>query len=168
MKKSIKNQITLTVWHKFQQILYFKRIRGATIISLCVNLSYLLSLLIYPYMPNISAVIRKQLNVPTFNVKNESPNPQDYDSDNIKPGTYEYPVFYSTFTNFLKEGHKIGKIEPLFKRIADTDVKVLKERFAGLQVPKTEVKKEEKKKEEKPKREAKEKKPAPEVNITLK
>ena len=109
------------------------RIRGATIISLCVNMSYLLSVLIYTYMPNVSATIRKQLNVPTFNVRNKSSNPKDYDSDCIKPGYYEYPVFYGSFNNFGKEGHKMGKAEPLFKRIAEADVKILKERFAGVQ-----------------------------------
>ena len=48
-----------------------EKIRGATIISLCCNMSYLLSVLIYPYMPNVSSTIRKQLNVPTFIVQNE-------------------------------------------------------------------------------------------------
>ncbi len=110
-----------------------EKIRGATIISLCCNMSYLLSVLIYPYMPNVSSTIRKQLNVPTFIVQNESSNAQDYDSDKIKPGFYQYPVFYDTFNNFLKQGHKIGKPEPLFKRIAEVDVKTLKEKFGGVQ-----------------------------------
>jgi methionine--tRNA ligase beta chain len=110
-----------------------EKIRGATIISLCCNMSYLLSVLIYPYMPNVSSTIRKQLNVPTFIVQNESSNAQDYDSDKIKPGFYQYPIFYDTFNNFLKQGHKIGKPEPLFKRIAEADVKILKEKFGGVQ-----------------------------------
>jgi hypothetical protein len=96
-------------------------------------------------MPNVSSTIRKQLNVPTFNVKNESTNPKDYDSDSIKPENYQYPVFYGSFNNFVKEGHKMGKAEPLFKRIAEADVKLLKERFAGVQDnsgPKKEEKKE--------------------------
>lgn len=162
---SLTEMIRIYLYRKFKQLIkptinneYFVRIRGATIISLCVNLSYLLSTLIYPYMPNVSATIRKQLNVPLFKVRNESPNEKDYDSGNITPGSYEYPVFYNTFTNFIKEGHKIGKVEPLFKMIAEADVKALKERFGGKQdetakkdesTAKKEVKKKDEKKEEK-------------------
>ena len=36
---------------------------------------------------------------------------------------------------FIKEGHKLGKIEPLFKRISEADVKVWKEKFGGVQNP---------------------------------
>ena len=36
---------------------------------------------------------------------------------------------------FIKEGHKLGKIEPLFKRITEADVKALKEKFGGVQNP---------------------------------
>ena len=61
------------------------RIQGATVIGVCVNIAYLLSVVIYPYMPNVASTIRKQLNVPTFNVTNESELP--YDSDIIKPGS---------------------------------------------------------------------------------
>ncbi len=109
-----------------------EKIRGATIISLCCNMSYLLSVLIYPYMPNVSSTIRKQLNVPTFIVQNEL-NAQDYDSDKIEPGFYQYPILYDTFNNFLKQGHKIGKPQPLFKRIVEADIKNLKEQFGCVQ-----------------------------------
>ena len=36
---------------------------------------------------------------------------------------------------FIKEGHKLGKIEPLFKRITEADVKAWKEKFGGVQNP---------------------------------
>jgi hypothetical protein len=34
---------------------------------------------------------------------------------------------------FLKEGHKMGRSEPLFKRITEDQVKELKARFGGVQ-----------------------------------
>lgn len=61
-----------------------KRIQGATVIAICCNIAYLLSVVIYPYMPNVACTIRKQLNVSTFNVTNEL-DISCYDGDNIKP-----------------------------------------------------------------------------------
>ncbi len=48
---------------------------------------------------------------------------------------YSHPVFCNKFVCFIKEGHKLGKIEPLFKRISEADVKVWKEKFGGVQNP---------------------------------
>ena len=84
-------------------------------------------------MPNVASTIRKQLNVPTFNVTNESTT--EYDSDKITPGDFSHPIFCNKFSCFIKEGHKLGKIDPLFKRITDADVKLWKEKFAGVQDP---------------------------------
>jgi hypothetical protein len=44
-------------------------------------------------------------------------------------------VFCNKFLCFIKEGHKLGKIEPLFKRITEADVKAWKEKFGGVQNP---------------------------------
>lgn len=142
-------------------ILKIFRIQGSTVIGLCVNIAYLLSTLIYPYMPNVSANIRKQLNLPVFSVTTENAS---YDSDNIKPDVYSYPVFFNKFFNFVKEGHHIGKSEPLFKRIMDADVKVWKEKFGGVQEKRDEKNPKDKKqakkepKQPKPEGEKKEKK----------
>ena len=89
-------------------------------------------------------MIRKQLNLPIFKVLKES---ESYDSENIKPCDYEHPVFFSKFYQFVKEGHIIGKAEPLFKRIAEADVKVWKEKFGGVQEKKPEDDPKNKKKE---------------------
>ena len=132
--------------------------KGATVIGLCINIGYLLSVLIYPYMPNISAVIRRQLNVPVFKVTKESETPEAYDGENIKPCEYEHPVFFNKFYQFVKEGHVIGKAEPLFKRILEADVKVWKEKFGGVQEKKPDEKEAKGKKKEKPK--VKKEKPA--------
>ena len=56
------------------------KIKGSTVIGVCVNIAYLLSILVYPYMPNVSITIRKQLNIPLFQVNTEK---ETYDSDNI-------------------------------------------------------------------------------------
>ena len=44
-------------------------------------------------------------------------------------------MFCNKFLCFIKEGHKLGKIEPLFKRITEADVKAWKEKFGGVQNP---------------------------------
>lgn len=137
------------------------RVQGATVIGVCVNIAFVLSNVMYPYMPNVASTIRKQLNLPTFNVTTEK---DTYDSDNIKADVYSHPVFFNQFLNFVKEGHNIGKPEPLFKRIMDADVKVWKEKFGGVQDKKPEDAKKDKKggkdkKAEKKDKPPKEKKP---------
>lgn len=93
-------------------------------------------------MPNISAKIRKQLNLETFSVISEK---EMYDSENLKSDTYSFPIFFGKFFNFVQEGHQIGKPEPLFKRIMEADVKVWKEKFGGVQETKPEDGKKDKK-----------------------
>ena len=101
-------------------------------IGVRVNIAYLLSVLVYPYMPNVSNTIRRQLNVEEFQLAFDRAQ-AGYDSENIKPSSYSFPKLVTKFNCFLKPGHKIGKSEPLFKRIAETDAKVWKEKFAGQQ-----------------------------------
>lgn len=81
-------------------------------------------------MPNIALAIRTQLNLPKFNVVKEK---DSYDSENILPDSFSHPVFFNKFYRFLNAGHKLGKIEPLFKRIMEADIKVWREKFAGKQ-----------------------------------
>lgn len=102
-------------------------------------------------MPNVAARIREQLNVKSFAVVKEK---ETYDSEKINPDTYSFPVFHNKFNQFLKEGHKIGKIEPLFKRILDADIKVWREKFAGVKEPAKEDPKKDKKKDKKKPKEA--------------
>jgi len=123
------------------------------VIGVCINIAYLLSVLIYPYMPNISLNIRRQLNLNDFNVVREK---EDYDGDNIRSDVYSYPKFVNKFYNFIREGHKIGKAEPLFKRIGEADVKLWKEKFGGPQTT-TDDKDSKAKKDKKQKNQPKEK-----------
>ncbi len=57
------------------------------------------------------------------------------------------PVLPDKLYCFLREGHKIGKAEPLFKRIKEDEIKVLKQTFAGVKeaVPEKDAKKDKKK-----------------------
>ena len=105
-----------------------EKLQGATVIGVCVNIAYLISVLVYPYMPRVTATLRKQLNVEPVEVVSEKP---DYDSMNIRSDVFSYPKFSPKLCQFLKEGHRIGKPEPMFKRIGEAEVKLWKEKFGG-------------------------------------
>lgn len=83
--------------------------RCAQVISRAINLIYVLSALIYPFMPATSDSILKQLNAPSRVV----------------------PEVLSTD---ILAGHRIGKPEHLFKKIEDNMEEVWKEKFAGKKV----------------------------------
>ena len=108
-------------------LLFSFRSTGKTVIGVCVNIAYLISVLIYPYMPVTSLIIRRQLNI----------DQQDL-ADLIKGlkldgGTTPFPTLPEKFQCFVKAGHKIGKAEPLFRQIKDDEINGLKTRFAGKQ-----------------------------------
>jgi methionyl-tRNA synthetase len=86
------------------------RARAGSVTSTAVNLSYLLSVLILPYMPTVAKSIWKQLGV-----------------------TEDLCVLNDHFIQFLPSGHQIGKPEPLFKKIEPSQVKQLKELYGGRQ-----------------------------------
>jgi len=62
-------------------------LRAGSITSIAVNLAYLLSILISPYMPSVARTIWSQLGVSEDN-----------------------HVLEGTFVQFLPEGHEIGKV----------------------------------------------------------
>ncbi|KAL4234118.1 hypothetical protein ACF0H5_005771 [Mactra antiquata] len=85
-----------------------EKLRAGTVVSLAANLACLLSVLLQPYMPQVSATIQGQLNAPpTCN------------------------VIYQDFVCHLVPGHKIGKPSPLFQKIEATTIADLKKKFAG-------------------------------------
>jgi methionyl-tRNA synthetase len=128
----------------------FYRITGQTVIGVCVNIAYIISVLIYPYMPVTSLNIRKQLNI---DEKDLGDLIQALKLDGGKQTPY--PQLPDKFYCFIKAGHKIGKAEPLFRQIKDDEIKILKTRFAGKQ---DEVPVDDKKKVKKPKVKKEEKK----------
>ena len=81
-------------------------LRCAQVVSRAVNLIYLLSVLIYPYMPVTSESILAQLNAPARAVP-------------------------EVFANDILAGHTIGKPEHLFVKIDEERVKILSAKFAG-------------------------------------
>ncbi|KAH3692301.1 hypothetical protein DPMN_194751, partial [Dreissena polymorpha] len=82
--------------------------RAGTVVSLAANLACLLSVLLHPFMPEVSATIQRQLNAP------QSCN-----------------VVYEDFVCHLDPGHKIGQPSPLFQKIEASTIAELKKRFAG-------------------------------------
>lgn len=80
------------------QLLSGDRERCAEVILNAVNLIYLLSVMIHPFMPAISSDILRQLNAPARNLPN-------------------------IFSIDILPGHKLGKAEIMFEKIDNTDGK---------------------------------------------
>ncbi|UJR08631.1 hypothetical protein I4U23_012890 [Adineta vaga] len=84
------------------------RIDAEITITLALNLVYLLSLVLQPYMPSTSNEIRQQLN--------------------IEQTIY---ALENSFRCYLPIGHTIGQARPLFKPVEKAQADALRERFAG-------------------------------------
>ncbi|EZA60354.1 Methionyl-tRNA synthetase, cytoplasmic [Ooceraea biroi] len=85
--------------------------RAGTVVAVCCNLACLLSALLAPFMPTTSKQLRSQLGL-----SNKS-----------------YGYIPETITNILPTWHKIGKPSPLFTKIEDQSVEVLRKKYAGQQ-----------------------------------
>ncbi|OAD60119.1 Methionine--tRNA ligase, cytoplasmic [Eufriesea mexicana] len=85
--------------------------RAGTIIGICCNLACLLSALLAPFMPSTARELRSQLG--------------------LHINSYGY--IPDVIMNILPTGHKIGKPSPLFKKIEDKDVEILRKKYAGKQ-----------------------------------
>ncbi len=88
-----------------------EKIRAGTVIGLCANIICQLSVMLLPYMPNMSSQLQQQLGVGS-------------DINHLIP----------EFVCRLPAGHRIGKPAPLFQKIEQTQIDELKKRFAGAQV----------------------------------
>lgn len=85
--------------------------RAGTVIGLCANIICQLSVMLLPYMPNLSGKLQEQLGV-TSDVNHLIPE----------------------FTCRLPAGHRIGKPAPLFQKIEQSLIDELKQKFSGAQV----------------------------------
>ncbi|XP_031574000.1 methionine--tRNA ligase, cytoplasmic-like isoform X2 [Actinia tenebrosa] len=85
-----------------------ERHRAGTVIGVATNLSFLLSVLVHPYMPVTSQEIRSQLKV-------------DDDTNALT----------EQFVPVLKPGHKIGTPKPLFQKIESSLAEELRKKYAG-------------------------------------
>ena len=88
-----------------------EKMRAGTVIGLCANIICQLSVMLLPYMPNLSGKLQEQLGV-TSDVNHLIPE----------------------FTCRLTAGHRIGKPAPLFQKIEQSLIDELKLRFSGAQV----------------------------------
>merc|ERR1712241_1523508 len=94
-----------------------EKARAYSVVSLCANISCLLAVLVEPFMPNLSTVLLKQLDVKLEDVNILAENKEE---DRL-------------FRCFLPEGHKIGQPGPLIKEIKADEINALKQKFAGNQ-----------------------------------
>ena len=87
-----------------------ERSRAGSVVGLACNLTSLLSILIHPFMPDVSAEIRKQLQV----------------SD-------EYCVVIDAFVPHLETGHIIGEPKPLFEKMDGNKMEEFRQLYSGQQ-----------------------------------
>ncbi|XP_055973479.1 methionine--tRNA ligase, cytoplasmic isoform X1 [Sorex fumeus] len=88
------------------------RQRAGTVTGLAVNIAALMSIMLQPYMPTVSATIQTQLHLPL-------------------------PACSVLTTNFvctLPAGHQIGTVSPLFQKLENDQIESLKQRFGGGQL----------------------------------
>uniref|UniRef100_A0A8C7ZW82 Methionine--tRNA ligase, cytoplasmic n=1 Tax=Oryzias sinensis TaxID=183150 RepID=A0A8C7ZW82_9TELE len=92
-----------------------ERLRAGTVTGVAVNIACLLSVMLLPYMPLVSQIIRDQLNAPQSCV-------------------YTMLQGSGTFVCSLSAGHRIGTVSPLFQKLEAEQIEALKKRFGGQQV----------------------------------
>ncbi|XP_010730412.2 methionine--tRNA ligase, cytoplasmic isoform X1 [Larimichthys crocea] len=91
-----------------------ERQRAGTVTGVSVNISCLLSVMLFPYMPSVSQTIRDQLNAPQSCI------------NTMLQGT-------GAFVCALSAGHRIGTVSPLFQKLEVDQIEALKKRFGGQQ-----------------------------------
>ncbi|KAJ7317670.1 hypothetical protein JRQ81_003832 [Phrynocephalus forsythii] len=84
--------------------------RAGTVIGVAVNVASLLSVILQPYMPTVSATIQEQLCVPA-----------------------DCNVVTDDFVCTLPAGHQIGTVTPLFQKLENEQIESLRKRFGGGQ-----------------------------------
>ncbi|KAM7249426.1 hypothetical protein ACFE04_019560 [Oxalis oulophora] len=89
-----------------------EKTRAGTVVGMSCNIACLIAIMIQPYMPSTSAIMREQMNAP----------------DDVLVLTNEINIL-------LQPGHKIGKPSPLFSKIEQSTVDSLKKQFAGRGKP---------------------------------
>ncbi|XP_043939547.1 methionine--tRNA ligase, cytoplasmic [Protopterus annectens] len=86
------------------------RICAGTVTGVAVNIACLLSVMLQPYMPTVSATIQAQLQAPS-----------------------ECNILTDDFVCVLPAGHKIGLVNPLFQKLENDQIESLRKRFGGAQ-----------------------------------
>lgn len=88
------------------------RQRAGTVTGVAVNIAALLSVMLQPYMPTVSATIQAQLQLPLLACS----------------------VLLTDFLCTLPAGHQIGTVSPLFQKLENDQIESLKQRFGGGQL----------------------------------
>ncbi|XP_075757891.1 methionine--tRNA ligase, cytoplasmic isoform X2 [Pelodiscus sinensis] len=86
------------------------RVRAGTVTGVAINIASLISVMLQPYMPSVSATIQRQLCMPQA-----------------------YSVLPDAFLCLLPPGHQIGTVSPLFQKLENEQIEALKKRFGGGQ-----------------------------------
>ncbi|XP_040852249.1 methionine--tRNA ligase, cytoplasmic-like isoform X2 [Ochotona curzoniae] len=87
------------------------RQRAGTVTGMAVNIAALLSVMLQPYMPTVSATIQTQLQ--------------------LSPAACS--VLPTNFLCTLPAGHQIGTVSPLFQKLENDQIESLRQRFGGGQ-----------------------------------
>ncbi|XP_069509690.1 methionine--tRNA ligase, cytoplasmic isoform X2 [Ambystoma mexicanum] len=87
------------------------RKRAGTVTGVAVNIAALISVMLHPYMPEVSNTIQEQLQAPR---------------------DLGLPV--GEFVCTLPTGHSIGTVSPLFQKLENDQIEALRKRFGGGQV----------------------------------
>lgn len=85
--------------------------RAGTVTTVGVNLAFILSILLKPFMPTTASTVWSQINAPTEHTK----------------------TLPHAFTEFLPAGHAINKPSPLFRKLEEKEIEELKKRYAGVE-----------------------------------
>ncbi|ERE90584.1 methionine--tRNA ligase, cytoplasmic isoform X1 [Cricetulus griseus] len=88
------------------------RQRAGTVTGVAVNIAALLSVMLQPYMPTVSATIQTQLQLPLLACR----------------------VLVTNFICTLPAGHQIGTVSPLFQKLENDQIENLRQRFGGGQL----------------------------------
>nr|XP_025045222.1 methionine--tRNA ligase, cytoplasmic [Pelodiscus sinensis] len=88
----------------------FSRVRAGTVTGVAINIASLISVMLQPYMPSVSATIQRQLCMPQA-----------------------YSVLPDAFLCLLPPGHQIGTVSPLFQKLENEQIEALRKRFGGGQ-----------------------------------
>jgi len=105
-------------WKKVKSANEAEKARAAAVVSVCVNLSALIAVMVEPIMPKFSRNILNQLNVSLSQVSR-----LEASASNDPPA----------FTCVLKPGHVIGDPEPLVREIKPDEVEAFRKQFSGPQ-----------------------------------
>ncbi|XP_076967291.1 methionine--tRNA ligase, cytoplasmic isoform X1 [Tamandua tetradactyla] len=88
------------------------RQRAGTVTGVAVNIAALLSVMLQPYMPTVSATIQAQLQLPPLACS----------------------ILLTDFLCTLPAGHHIGTVSPLFQKLENDQIEGLRQRFGGGQL----------------------------------